>query len=73
MTTEFKSIGRSVRLRDGRAKVMGILRYAPDIHLAGMLYARLVTSPYSHANILAIDKKDALASPGVVSVLTAAD
>ena len=71
--TEFKNIGRSVRSRDGRAKVTGALRYAPDIHLAGMLYGRLVTSPYSHANILSIDKKDSLAAPGVVSVLTAAD
>lgn len=73
MTTEFRTIGRSVRSRDGRAKVIGALRYAPDIHLAGMLHARLVTSPYSHANILSIDKEDALAAPGVVAVLTAAD
>lgn len=73
MMTEFKNIGRSVLLRDGRAKVTGVMRYAPDIHLAGMLYARPVTSPYSHANILSVDKKDALAAPGVVAVLTAAD
>ncbi|MGD2077322.1 MAG: xanthine dehydrogenase family protein molybdopterin-binding subunit [Chloroflexota bacterium] len=73
MTTEYKSIGRSVRPRDGRAKVTGALRYAPDIQLAGMLSARLVTSPYSHANILAIDKADSLNVAGVVAVLTAAD
>ncbi len=73
MTTEFKNIGRSVRSRDGRARVTGALRYAPDIQLAGMLHARLVSSPYSHANILAADKEDALAVPGVSAVLTAAD
>ena len=70
---EFNVIGRSVRLRDGRAKVTGALRYAPDIQLAGMLHARPVTSPYSHANIVAINKEDSLAVPGVVAVLTAGD
>jgi CO/xanthine dehydrogenase Mo-binding subunit len=71
--TEFKNIGSSVRARDGRAKLTGTLRYAPDIKLPGMLHARLVTSPYCHANILSIDKEAALAVEGVAAVLTAAD
>lgn len=70
---EFNVIGRSVLGRDGQAKVTGALRYAPDIQLPGMLYGRLVTSPYSHARIISVDKRDALAVPGVVAVLTAAD
>ena len=39
--------------------------------LPGMLYARLVLSPYAHARILNIDTSPALALPGVVAVFTA--
>ena len=70
---DFRAIGQPAILRDGRAKVTGALRYAPDIHLPGMLHARPVTSPYSHARIVTIDASDSLAVPGVVAVLTAGD
>jgi CO/xanthine dehydrogenase Mo-binding subunit len=71
--TEFTSIGRPAILRDGRVKVAGAIRYATDIRLPGMLHARPVTSPHSHARILAIDAEASLAIPGVVAVLTAGD
>ena len=71
--TTFKSIGRPTPLLDGREKVTGAVRYAPDLKLPGMLYARLVTSPYAHAGIKGIDVEAALAIDGVTAVLTAAD
>lgn len=66
-------LGTPTRLLDGRAKVTGDIRYAPDVNMAGLLHARFVTSLYAHANLRAIDKAPALAVPGVAAVLTAAD
>ncbi len=66
-------IGRREPLRDGRQKVTGALRYAPDLAVSGMVHARLVMSPYPHARVRRIDTSAALAVPGVVAVLTADD
>src|ERR1700686_1249945 len=64
-------VGTSLPRQDGPDKVTGRARYAGDQALPGMLYARLVTSPYAHASILDIDTSAALSVPGVVAVFTA--
>src|SRR5213593_2126361 len=64
-------VGTSLPRQDGPDKVTGRARYAGDQALPGMLYARLVTSPYAHARVLNIDTSAALAVPGVVAVFTA--
>src|SRR2546425_4467304 len=64
-------VGMSLRRQDGPDKVTGRARYAGDQALPGMLYARLVLSPYAHARILHIDTSAALSLPGVVAVFTA--
>src|SRR5947209_13313607 len=64
-------VGTSPRLPDGPDKVTGRARYTADQALPGLLYARLVTSPYAHARILKIDTSAALSIPGVVGVFTA--
>lgn len=66
-------IGKSRPLFDGRAKVLGRTRYGTDQSLPGMLHARLVSSPYPHAEVGAIETAPARDTPGVVAVLTAAD
>jgi CO/xanthine dehydrogenase Mo-binding subunit len=58
---------------DGRDKVLGATRYAADQVPPGALHARIVSSVYAHARIRSIDGAAALARPGVVAVLTAAD
>ena len=58
---------------DGREKVTGDARYAADLPHPGVLHARIVPSVYAHARIRGIDGAAALALPGVVAVLTAAD
>ena len=63
-------VGMSLPRQDGPDKITGRARYAGDQVLPGMLYARLVTSPYAHARILNIDTSAALAVPGVVAVFT---
>ncbi len=70
---DHKAIGQPTPLIDGRAKVTGAVQYVPDLRRPGMLYARLVTSLYAHANVRRIDAARALAVPGVVAVLTAKD
>src|SRR5207248_6937086 len=64
-------VGKSLPRQDGPDKITGRARYAGDQVLPGMLYARLVTSPYAHARILNIDTSSALSVPGVVAVFTA--
>ncbi|MCT4683584.1 MAG: aerobic carbon-monoxide dehydrogenase large subunit [Roseicyclus sp.] len=47
--------------------------YVDDIQLDGMLFGDFVRSPYAHARVVSINAEAALALPGVVAVLTAAD
>lgn len=44
-----------------------------DERLAGALHVTFVRSPMAHARILSVDATEALAAPGVVAVVTAAD
>ncbi len=66
-------IGTARRRRDGEAKVLGQTRYVGDMDVYGLLHARPVLAAEAHARLLSIDGSDALALPGVVAVLTAAD
>ena len=66
-------VGVSRPRADSEEKVRGHTRYAADVPIAGLLHARVVPSVYAHARIRTIDKTSALAIPGVVAVLTAAD
>ena len=54
-------------------KVTGQARYSADINLPGMLYGRVLRSPYAHARILNIDVSKALALKGVTAVITSDD
>ena len=44
-------IGTSVRRPDVQGKVTGAARYAGDLHLQGMLHAKIKRSTVAHANI----------------------
>jgi len=69
----FDVIGTSARRRDVVEKITGSARYAGDVRLPGMLYARTLRSTVAHANIVSIDTSRALALPGVKAVLTHKD
>jgi CO/xanthine dehydrogenase Mo-binding subunit len=66
-------IGRSRPRPDGGPKVRGALRYGADRLVPGLLHARPVLATRAHARIIEIDRTAALASPGVLAVLVAAD
>jgi len=61
-----------LRKEDARLLVGGGL-YSDDVYLPGQVYACFVRSPHAHARIGRIDTGAALATPGVVTVLTGAD
>jgi len=66
-------VGRSVPRPDAVEKVTGRARYVSDLELPGMLRARLVRSPYSHARIARIDVAAARGRPGVHGAFSSAD
>ena len=66
-------IGTPVARPDARAKVTGAARYPADLVRGDMLHCKTVFALRPHAAIDRIDTAPALAVPGVVAVLTAAD
>ncbi len=67
---EMKYLSKSYSRVDGSDKVTGKAKYTHDIQLPGMLYARILRSPYPHAQIKNIDASRVEALPGVKAVLT---
>src|SRR6266852_5439134 len=67
--TEFTEISKSRRRIDGIQRVTGRARYTQDVYLPGMLYVRVLRSPYPRARVRRIDTKKAEKLPGVRGVL----
>jgi CO/xanthine dehydrogenase Mo-binding subunit len=55
--------------QDAYERVSGEAVYTRDMRLPGMLYAKILTSPYAHARIASMDTTKAKAFPGVRDVL----
>ncbi|HYR98566.1 MAG TPA: molybdopterin cofactor-binding domain-containing protein [Gemmatimonadales bacterium] len=66
-------VGKAHRKLDATAKVTGVTRFADDLFLPRMLFAKLLRSPHPHARILSIDPSRAASVPGVKAVLTGKD
>jgi CO/xanthine dehydrogenase Mo-binding subunit len=63
---DYHQIGkRGVRRIDGYAKASGKAVYTRDVQIPGMLYAKVMRSPYAHAKILSMDTRKAEVLPGV--------
>lgn len=66
----FNAIGkRGQRRLDGYEKATGKALYTRDMQLPGMLYARVLRSPYAHAKIKLMDTHRAESLPGVKAIL----
>ena len=61
---DFAVMGRSPKRLDGVEKVTGAAKYAADISLPGMLYARILRPPLHGATLLQADTSAAEKSPG---------
>jgi putative selenate reductase molybdopterin-binding subunit len=62
--------GHNVPAPAGPAVVTGKARFTFDIAADGLLHMKLLRAPHAHAHILSVRDDQALAVPGVVSVLT---
>ncbi|MEW6375715.1 MAG: xanthine dehydrogenase family protein molybdopterin-binding subunit [Thermodesulfobacteriota bacterium] len=70
---ELSFVGKSVPRKDGAEKVTGRALYTVDMVLPGMLWGKILRSPYPHAKILHIDTTRAEKLPGVKAVITGKD
>jgi carbon-monoxide dehydrogenase large subunit len=68
-----QGMGASVARKEDRRFLLGKGRYTDDIVLPNQSYAVFVRSPHANAAIRSIDARAALASPGVLAVLTGDD
>jgi carbon-monoxide dehydrogenase large subunit len=66
-------IGKPVPRREDERLITGRGCYSDDFNLPGQAYACVVRSPHAHARIRRIDPGEALATPGVIAVLTGRD
>jgi aerobic carbon-monoxide dehydrogenase large subunit len=66
-------LGRSIRRLEDRPLLTGQGRFAADVNFPGQLHMRVVRSPVAFGRLLAIEKGEALAMPGVAAVWTGAD
>lgn len=66
-------IGKRVSRPNAKRLVAGRGRYSDDIQLPRMVHAAFARSPHPHAEIVSIDKTAALASDGVLCVMTGAE
>src|SRR5262245_20786872 len=67
------TIGAYVPMVDGPEKVSGRAKYTADVLQHAMMAGRIFRSPYSHAEILAVDVSVAARQPGVKAIVTGSD
>ena len=73
MSQKLTCVGKRITQKDVLLKATGEARYVPDVRLPGMLWGKVLHSPYPHAKIKKIDKSKAEKLPGVAAVITVED
>jgi carbon-monoxide dehydrogenase large subunit len=68
-----EGIGKHVLRKEDARLLTGGGCYSDDVNAPGQVHACFVRSPHAHARVGTIDTAAALATPGVVAVLTGAD
>src|SRR5437867_1612487 len=68
-----EGFGKPVLRKDDARLLVGDGCYSDDVNLAGQVYACFVRSPHAHARIRRVETDAALATPGVIAVLTGED
>lgn len=70
---DFKVVSKSVEKIDSLSLACGKPLFCDDIDIPGMLYGKIMFSPYAHAVIKNIDTEQALKVKGVKAVITYKD
>jgi CO/xanthine dehydrogenase Mo-binding subunit len=68
-----QTIGQRVQRPDAVDKVTGRARFPGDLHMEGTLYAKVLFSERTHAEIVVIDTFEAEQVPGLIAILTHED
>lgn len=63
------ALQRDLTRQDAFERVSGQAVFTRDIYLPGMLYAKILLSPYAHARIVSMDTSEAEALVGVRDIL----
>src|SRR5204863_3510748 len=71
--TAREGFGKPVLRKEDARLLVGGGCYSDDVNRPGQAYACFVRSPHAHALVGRIETRAALATPGVVAVLTGAD
>ncbi|HEV8118460.1 MAG TPA: xanthine dehydrogenase family protein molybdopterin-binding subunit, partial [Thermoanaerobaculia bacterium] len=66
---KFSLMGKRTPRLDGRAKASGAARYSIDVVLPGMLYGKILRSPYPAAVVKSVDLDAARKMPGVKAAM----
>jgi putative selenate reductase molybdopterin-binding subunit len=69
----YRSVGKPEIKVDAVKLAQGKPAFSADFDIRGLLYAKVLRSPYAHARITSIDTSKALLLPGVATVLTYQD
>lgn len=69
----YRYIGKAVEKVGAVERLTGKALFGADFFLPGMLYGKVLRSPYPHARLKGIDAAGALGCPGVKGVVTARD
>ena len=69
----YNIVGHATPRAEGPDKVTGLGKYGMDRAMEGMLWCKILRSPFAHARIVNIDTSEASALPGVHLVLTGKD
>ena len=64
----FTVVGKRLRRVDALTKVTGAAIYSGDVQLPGMLYGKILRSPYPHARVKRLDTTKARALEGVKAI-----
>lgn len=71
--SEHQLVGKSVARIEALAKVTAATQYGVDLAFPGMLYARVLRSPYAHARVVRVDSTALGGMSGVRAVVTRDD
>ncbi len=63
-------VGQPIVRKEEQRLVRGRGKFIDDLKLPGMLFMRLVRSPFAHARIVSVDTSVAEVAPGVITTLT---
>ena len=68
-----EGLGQPILRKEDARLLVGGGCYSDDVNLLGQAYACFVRSPHAHARVGRVETAAALATPGVIAVLTGAD